>query len=426
MDYLFYVVVSLLLAGILVMLGVLYVRQRRGGKSPVEAQLRDRINGLEADTDELRQRLGIEYGTRVEAETRLEAERNNLEEQRRLLAEAEAKLKDAFKALSADALKDSREQFLGQADERLRPIRDLLAEYQKRLGEIEKARNQAYGGLTEQVTALNKETAELATALRNPAARGRWGELQLRRVLEMAGMLEHSDFHEQETRETEEGRLRPDVIVNLPNNRTIVVDSKAPTDAYAEAVDAPDEATRQEALARHARAVRDHLRALGQKEYWSQFKNTPDFVVMFLPGESFYRAAIEQDWSLIEKGWEQKVLLASPTILIALCRAVYCGWQEKALAENARKIGEAGQEFYDRICVFADHFTRVGKGLRNATDAYNKAVGSYETRLLAAARRLAELGASTGRELADVEPVDQQPRSLPAGDPQTDAPATDE
>jgi len=183
-----------------------------------------------------------------------------------------------------------------------------------------------------------------------------------------------------------------------------------------DAVEAPDEATRQEALARHARAVRGHMRALSQKEYWSQFKGTADFVVLFLPGESFYRAAIEQDWSLIEKGWEQKVLLASPTVLFALCRAVYCGWQEKDLAENARKIGEAGREFYDRIGVFADHFARVGKGLRSATDAYNKAVGSYETRLQAAARRLAELGASTGRELADVEPVDQQPRSLPPGE----------
>ncbi|MGB3087684.1 MAG: DNA recombination protein RmuC [Phycisphaerae bacterium] len=409
MEYVLYGIIILLLLGIGALLLKMFMRQRAGG---AEADLRAELDG--------------ERQVRVAAETRLEAEREKLADQKRLLDEAEAKLKDAFKALSADALKESREQFLGQADERLRPIRDLLDEYQKRLGEIEKARNQAYGGLTERVAALNKETAALATALRNPAARGRWGELQLRRVLEMAGMLEHCDFHEQETRETEEGRLRPDVIVNLPNNRTIVVDSKAPIDAYVDAVDAPDEATRQEALARHARAVRGHMRALGQKEYWSQFDNTPDFVIMFLPGESFYRAAIEQDWSLIEKGWEQKVLLASPTVLFALCRAVYCGWQEKALAENARKIGEAGQEFYDRICVFSDHFARVGKGLRSATDAYNKAVGSYETRLLAAARRLAELGASTGRELADVEPVDQQPRSLPAGDAQTDAPATDE
>ncbi|MGB2998031.1 MAG: DNA recombination protein RmuC, partial [Phycisphaerae bacterium] len=385
--------------------------------------MRQRAGGAEAD---LRAELDGERQVRVAAETRLEAEREKLADQKRLLDEAEAKLKDAFKALSADALKESREQFLGQADEQLKPLRELLDAYQNRLREIEKARNQAYGGLTEQVTALNKETAALATALRNPAARGRWGELQLRRVLEMAGMLEHCTFERKPSTQTEQGRREPDVTVNLPNNRTIVVDSKAPIDAYVDAVEAPDEATRQEALARHARAVRGHMRALGQKEYWSQFDNTPDFVVMFLPGESFYRAAIEQDWSLIEKGWEQKVLLASPTILIALCRAVYCGWQEKDLAEHAGKIGEAGQEFYDRICAFAERLNRVGDGLRRALDAYNKAAGSYEHRLKPVARRLAELGASTGRELADVEPVDQQPRSLPAGDAQTDAPANEQ
>ena len=401
MDYLFYAVIILLLLGIGALLLKMFMRQRAGG----------------ADAD-LRAELDGERQARVAAETRLEAERENLADQKRLLDEAEAKLKDTFKALSADALKDSREQFLGQADERLKPLRKLLDAYQNRLREIEKARNQAYGGLTEQVTSLNKETAALATALRNPAARGRWGELQLRRVLEMAGMVEHCDFDEQETRETEEGRLRPDVIVNLPNNRTIVIDSKAPIDAYAEAVEAPDETTRQEALARHARAVRDHMRALGQKAYWSQFKGTADFVVLFLPGESFYRAAIEQDWSLIEKGWEQKVLLASPTVLFALCRAVYCGWQERALAENAAKIGDAGRELYDRFRVFAEHFGKIGKGLNAAEEAYGAAVASYKSRLEPKARDLAELGASSGKELPGVEAVEGPTRALPeAGEP---------
>jgi len=401
MDYLFYAVIVLLLLGIGALLLKMFMRQRAGG---AETNLRAELDG--------------ERQARVAAETRLEAEREKLADQKRLLDEAEAKLKDAFKALSADALRESREQFLGQADERLKPLRELLDAYQNRLREIEKARNQAYGGLTERVAALNKETAALATALRNPAARGRWGELQLRRVLEMAGMLEHCDFHEQETRETEEGRLRPDVIVNLPNNRTIVVDSKAPIDAYVDAVDAPDEATRQEALARHARAVRDHMRALGQKAYWSQFDNTPDFVIMFLPGESFYRAAIEQDWSLIEKGWEQKVLLASPTVLFALCRAVYCGWQEKDLAENAAKIGDAGRKLYDRVCKFAEHLGKVGKGLKTATDAYDATVGSYRRNLEPGARRLADLGAGSGKELPDVASVEGPTRSLPPANEQ--------
>ncbi|MGB2753622.1 MAG: DNA recombination protein RmuC [Phycisphaerae bacterium] len=419
MEYVFFVVLSLLLAAILVLLLV----RRRGGESPVEAQLRDRINALEAESQELRQRLEIEYGTRVEAETRLEAERKNLAEQRALLAEAEVKLKDAFAALSAEALKESRQEFLGQAEERLKPIRDLLAEYQKRLGEIEKAREGAYGGLDQHLKGLGeaqqllrKEAHQLATALRNPAARGRWGELQLRRVLEMAGMSSYCDFGEQETQKTEEGYQRPDVTVKLPNDRRIPVDSKVPLDAYFEAYQASDEKAVEAALDRHAQAVRNHVRSLSGKEYWKQFKKAPDFVVLFLPEESSFAAALKTDPKLFEEAIEKGVVITTPMTLYALLRAVAAGWRENQLAENAQRVGEAGRELYDRICIFAGHFAGVGDGLTRAVEAYRDAKRSYESRLEPGARKLAELGASSGKELPGVETVEGPTRALPEGE----------
>lgn len=416
MEYVFFVVLSLLLAAILVLLLV----RRRGGESPVEAQLRDRINALEAESQELRQRLEIEYGTRVEAETRLEAERKNLAEQRALLAEAEVKLKDAFAALSAEALKESRQEFLGQAEERLKPIRDLLAEYQKRLAEIEKAREGAYGGLDQHLKGLGeaqqllrKEAHQLATALRNPAARGRWGELQLERVLEMAGMSSYCDFGTQETQKTEEGHQRPDVTVKLPNDRRIPVDSKVPLDAYFEAYQASDERAVEAALDRHAQAVRNHVRSLSGKEYWKQFKNAPDFVVLFLPEESSFAAALKTDPNLFEEAIQRGVVITTPMTLYALLRAVAAGWQEKRLAENAEEIAGLGRELHDRFRVFAEHFGKIGKGLNAAEEAYGAAVGSYKSRLEPKARELAELGASSGKELPEVEGVEGPTRALP-------------
>ena len=398
MTDLLLVILILLVLGVLVFLIVLAKRRGVGDAGEVA---------------ELRGRFEAEQAARVQAETRLEGEQKNLAEQRALLAEAEGKLKDAFAALSAEALKDSRQEFLGQAGERLKPIQELLAKYEEQLRQVENARKQDYGGLAEQVMALNKQTTQLAAVLRNPGARGRWGELQLRRVLEITGMLEHCDFERKPSTQTEQGRRGPDVTVKLPNQRTIVVDSKAPIDAYAAAIEAPDEPARQVALARHARAVREHMRLLSQKDYWSQFESAPDFVVLFLPGEDFFRAAIEHDSSLIEQGWEQKVLLASPVILIALCRAVYCGWQEHALAENAEKIADVGRELYERVRVFAENFRDVGSGLRSAAKAYDLAVGSYLSRLEPGARKLAELGASSGKELPEVEGVEGPTRVLP-------------
>ena len=246
--------------------------------------------------------------------------------------------------------------------------------------------------------------------------RGRWGEVTLRRVVELAGMSSYCDFDEQVSVETEEGRLRPDMTVRLPNDRVIIVDSKAPLEAYMDAVEASDEAGRKAALGRHTQALRAHVRALCQKAYWSQFDNAPDFVVLFLPGESFFIAALEADRSLMEDAFRSNVVLASPATLFALLKAVATGWQEHALAENAEKIADVGRELYERVRVFAENFRDVGSGLRSAAKAYDAAVGSYQSRLEPGARKLAELGASSGKELPEVEGVEGPTRALPEGE----------
>ncbi|HUU11581.1 MAG TPA: DNA recombination protein RmuC [Phycisphaerae bacterium] len=391
---------------------VLLLKQRTGGgaAAAVEAELRQRTADLEADARTLQGELADERQARVQAETRLEAERANLAEQRRLLGEAEVHLKDAFKALSADALKNTGEQFLGAAGERLRPIQDLLKAYEDRLGQIEKARTDAYGGLKNRLDALaqahqalQKEAHQLSTALRSPTVRGRWGEMALRNVVEAAGMSPHCDFHEQTSTATEDGRIRPDLTVNLPNHRIIVVDAKVPLEAYMEAMESDDEGRRQAALDRHAQALRAHVQQLCQKAYWKQFQNTPDFVVLFIPAESFFSAALEADRSLMEDAFRSNVILASPATLIALLRAVACGWQEEALAENAEKIGQTGRELFERVATFVGHFARVGDGLKKAAEAYDGAVGSYESRVKPAARRLADQTAVSDAALPDVE-----------------------
>jgi len=402
------VILILLVLGVVVFLIVLAKRRSVGDVGEVA---------------ELRADLQTERDGRIRAEERLEAERKNLEEQRRILDEAQVKLKDAFKALSSDALKESRQEFLGQADQRLKPIQDLLAKYEEQLRQVEKARNDAYGGLREYLEALKaahqglqKETHQLSTALRSPTVRGRWGEVTLRRVVELAGMSSYCDFDEQVSVATEEGRLRPDMTVRLPNDRVIIVDSKAPLEAYMDAVEASDEAGRKAALGRHTQALRAHVRALCQKAYWSQFDNAPDFVVLFLPGESFFIAALEEDRSLMEDAFRSNVVLASPATLFALLKAVATGWQEHALAENAEKIADVGRELYERVRVFAENFRDVGSGLRSAAKAYDAAVGSYLSRLEPGARKLAELGASSGKELPDVETVEGPTRALPEGE----------
>lgn len=385
----------------------------------------------------------------------LESERVLFAERQAALEAARASFSDTFKALSADALAKNNQSFLelargtleaqqalarGELEKRqlaigelVAPVKTSLEKFEQQIQGIEKARVDAYATLTEQVRSLasaqdllRSETGNLVKALRAPQTRGRWGELQLKRVVEMAGMLDHCDFFEQESTTTEDGRLRPDLIVKLPGGKNIVVDAKAPLAAYLEALEANDDETKRKKLADHARQVREHLKKLGQKSYWEQFQPSPDFVVLFLPGEMFYSAALEADPSLIEAGVDARVILATPTTLIALLRAVAYGWTQQALTENAERISQLGRELYERLATMAEHWSRVGKNLGEAVGAYNKSVASMETRVLVSARKFRELkAASEDKEIADLAPVDSLPRELQAPELQApDAPTS--
>ncbi len=379
----------------------------------------------------------------TETRSRLEAESRAAAEKQALLERAEQKLADTFKALSADALKASSEHFLhlakstlsshteearGDLDQRraaieslVKPMAESLGQFQARLGEIEQHRTDAYAELRTQIKALGegqlglqRETAALVKALRQPSGRGQWGELQLRRVVELAGMQEYCDFETQHTTTTDEGRnLRPDLIVRLPAGKTIVVDSKTPMDAYLDAIEATDDTVREEALQRHARQVRTHIQQLSSKNYTSQFASAPEFTVLFLPSESFFSAALHSDPGLIERGVDQGVILATPTTLIALLRAVAYGWRQESIAENAREISALGRTLHERLGKLAEHFGKLGRSLGSAVDSYNNAVGSFETRVLSAARKFEDLKAvPESATLPDLEPIDKLPRGL--------------
>jgi DNA recombination protein RmuC len=326
------------------------------------------------------------------------------------------RLREAFQSLAADALKENRSSFFDLARTSFegyqQPIAETLKRVDARLGEVERERLSAYAQLSEQISTVRCAADTLSRALRTPAVRGRWGEMQLRRVVEIAGMLQRCDFDEQAHVQTENGRLRPDLIVHLPGCKQIVVDAKATLDAFLDAQETADEDTRAARLQAHARQVREHMDKLGSKAYWEALGNSPEMVVMFLPGETLFSAALQQDLGLIEHGLRQRVLLASPITLIALLTTVAYTWRQEALAENYREVAALGRDLYDRITVLTGHFDDLRRKLDGAVQAYNRAAGSFETRVLAGARRLRDLDVTTAADLPLAEPIDTVPRVL--------------
>jgi len=438
MEIIVYIFFGLILGGAV---GWFFAGAKAKSTEAVNNELRQQVQQKDSEIQQVRKELQNEGQLKTEALTSLRESQRSFEEQKALIDAMKKEMTDTFNALSSAALKSSSEDFLRLASEHLgkvvsdtkgklgehqaamdgmiKPLQETLKRYEEQIRSIEEGRHKAYGSLEEQLRALasthenlQRETSNLVSALRKPQVRGRWGEMQLRRVAELSGMSMHCDFTEQLSVDTEKGRIRPDMVVHLPMEREIVVDSKVSLEAYLDSISASTEDERKTKMEKHAQQVRVHMIKLASKEYWSQFKQSPEFVVLFIPGEAFLSAALESDTSLIEDGIEKRVIIATPTTFIALLRAIAYGWRQEQLTKNAQEISELGRQLYERIGTLVQHFESIGSNLEKAIGAYNKAVGSIEARVLPSVRKFRELGVTAAEEISVLEQIDQTPRNL--------------
>jgi DNA recombination protein RmuC len=415
------------------------ITERLGRAETMSEELRRRLQEEQVVVGALRRDLAESQKACAVAETKHDEALKHSQEQKAALQDARQELHASFQALSGEALKQNNEAFLQLArasfanlqieakgelgrrqqaiDELVRPLQDQLKRYEEQIRQVEQIRLRDYGGLeqhlklmAESQQRLQQETGNLVKALRVPAVRGRWGEITLRRVAELAGMVAQCDFVEQSVMSHDEGLSRPDMVVRLPGGRQVIVDAKTVLSAYLDAHECQEDTQRLAHLMRHAGQVRGRMEELGLKAYWNQFAQTPEFVVLFLPGEQFLGAALEQDSSLIEDGFARGVVIATPTTLVALLRAVAYGWRQEQLAEHAALAGRLGKDLYERMAVLADHLNDIGQSIGRSVQAYNRAVASLESRILPAARKFKELGVSSDKEVSLLDPVEAMPR----------------
>ncbi|WP_447970925.1 DNA recombination protein RmuC [Nitrospira sp. M1] len=425
-------------------------QQRAAAESRIE-ELRQQLTALHTECHQTRERLMDSEATKISAETKYEEATRHLAQQHSLLEETQSTLSNTFRSLAAEALAGNNTGFLTLAEEKFKALREessndleqkktsidalvqpltqLLATYQQETKELESKRLRELSTVGEQLrqvalsqSTLQAETAKLVNALRSPQIRGRWGEIALRKTAELAGMSAHCDFVEQKNVATATGHLRPDMIVKLPAQREVVIDSKVPCSAFLESLEATNDDERNRALSRHAAHVKHHVNQLSSKEYWDQFQASPEFVVLFIPNDSFLAAAAERDPSLIESAISKNIVIATPTTFIALLKAIAYGWKQEQITEDAERISTLGQELSERLGILVDHFMRVGGSLGKAVEAYNASVASLESRVLPSARKFQQLGAGSKKDIDDLRPIDHSPRTLASTQHETEVP----